>query len=248
MQPRSALDHSDRTGYDAIVLAGGAARRLGGADKPALAVGGVSLLERVVAACADAGTVVVVGPPRPLDRAVRWTREHPAGAGPVAAIAAGLPLTTRTLVAVLAADLPFIAPALPLLRAAVEAERGAENDPRSLPPETAADSESRRLPPHTAADSESRRLPTNSAADSDGGKRSDVAVLVDGSGRRNTLAAVWRRAALVAALERIGDPAGVPVRRLFDGVSCADVIDDGGWGRDCDSWDDLAKAEERTRR
>ncbi|MGV9756153.1 NTP transferase domain-containing protein, partial [Streptomyces tricolor] len=37
--------------YDAVVLAGGAARRLGGADKPGLRVGGRALLDRVLAAC-----------------------------------------------------------------------------------------------------------------------------------------------------------------------------------------------------
>ncbi|MEU9382801.1 NTP transferase domain-containing protein, partial [Streptomyces sp. NPDC048279] len=40
--------------YDAIVLAGGAARRLGGADKPSVRVGGRPLLDRVLTACAGA--------------------------------------------------------------------------------------------------------------------------------------------------------------------------------------------------
>ncbi|WP_198601894.1 NTP transferase domain-containing protein, partial [Streptomyces sp. MH60] len=43
---------SGRAGYDAVVLAGGAARRLGGADKPGLRVGARALLDRVLAACA----------------------------------------------------------------------------------------------------------------------------------------------------------------------------------------------------
>ena len=42
--------------YDAVVLAGGAARRLGGADKPGVRVGGRALLDRVLTACADART------------------------------------------------------------------------------------------------------------------------------------------------------------------------------------------------
>ncbi|WP_438949006.1 NTP transferase domain-containing protein, partial [Streptomyces harbinensis] len=37
--------------FDAIVLAGGAARRLGGADKAAVTVGGRPLLDRVLDAC-----------------------------------------------------------------------------------------------------------------------------------------------------------------------------------------------------
>ncbi|MFB7377255.1 NTP transferase domain-containing protein, partial [Kitasatospora purpeofusca] len=56
------------TPYDVIVPAGGAARRLGGADKPALTVGETTLLDRVLAACAGAGTTVVVGPARPATR------------------------------------------------------------------------------------------------------------------------------------------------------------------------------------
>ena len=34
--------------YDAVVLAGGAARRLGGVDKPGVRVGGRALLDRVL--------------------------------------------------------------------------------------------------------------------------------------------------------------------------------------------------------
>ncbi|MBG7701441.1 molybdenum cofactor guanylyltransferase [Streptomyces sp. MC1] len=94
--------------YDAVVLAGGAARRLGGADKPALRVGGRALLDRVLAACADAGTTVVVAAPRPTARPVRWAREEPPGGGPVAALEAGLRLTTAGHTVVLSADLPFL--------------------------------------------------------------------------------------------------------------------------------------------
>lgn len=97
------------TPYDVIVPAGGAARRLGGADKPALTVGETTLLDRVLAACAGAGTTVVVGPARPTTRpGVRLTREHPPGGGPVAAVAAGLAEVTAELVLLLAADLPFL--------------------------------------------------------------------------------------------------------------------------------------------
>ncbi|MFD3868996.1 NTP transferase domain-containing protein [Streptomyces sp. NPDC058623] len=94
--------------YDAIVLAGGAARRLGGADKPGLRVGGRALLDRVLDACADAGTTVVVGGRRATARPVRWARENPPGGGPVAALDAGLRATTAALVLVLSADLPFL--------------------------------------------------------------------------------------------------------------------------------------------
>ncbi|MEU8566074.1 NTP transferase domain-containing protein [Streptomyces cyaneofuscatus] len=99
------------TAYDVIVLAGGAAKRLGGADKPAVRVGGRALLDRVLAACSGAGATVVVGGRRPTSRPVTWTREVPEGGGPLAALGAGVRLTTAERVLVLSADLPFLGPA-----------------------------------------------------------------------------------------------------------------------------------------
>ncbi|MFF2958313.1 NTP transferase domain-containing protein [Streptomyces sp. NPDC057963] len=96
------------TAYDAIVLAGGAAKRLGGADKPGIRVGGRALLDRVLAACAGASTTVVVGGRRPTARAVTWTREEPQGGGPLAALDAGVRRTGAEWVLVLSADLPFL--------------------------------------------------------------------------------------------------------------------------------------------
>ncbi len=94
--------------FDAIVLAGGASRRMGGGDKTALEVGGVSLLERALRAVGGANSVVVVGAPRPVPMPVCWAREDPEGAGPAAALAAGLPHTSSAVVVTLAADLPFV--------------------------------------------------------------------------------------------------------------------------------------------
>ncbi|MEU2610755.1 NTP transferase domain-containing protein [Micromonospora sp. NPDC007271] len=111
------------TAYAAIVLSGGAARRMGGVDKPARPVGGRPMLHRVLAAVADAAPRIVVGPAGPLPEGVRLTREQPPGGGPVAAAAAGLALLdpgTPT-VALLAADLPLLTPAaLADLRRALE--------------------------------------------------------------------------------------------------------------------------------
>nr|WP_246140634.1 NTP transferase domain-containing protein [Micromonospora olivasterospora] len=107
------------TGYAAVVLAGGAARRMGGADKPALRVGGRPMRDRVLDAVADADLRVLVGPPGPVPEGVRSTRERPPGGGPVAALAAGLTLLPpgTTVVAVLAGDLPLLtAPAIGALR------------------------------------------------------------------------------------------------------------------------------------
>ncbi|MGW2589217.1 NTP transferase domain-containing protein [Streptomyces sp. NPDC001515] len=112
------------TAFDAIVLAGGAAKRLGGADKPGVRVGGRALLDRVLGACAGAGTTVVVGDRRPTGRTVIWTREEPRGGGPLAALGAGVRHTTAERVLVLSADLPFLGP--DTVRALVEAAGRAE--------------------------------------------------------------------------------------------------------------------------
>lgn len=97
-----------RVTYDAIVIAGGRASRLGGADKPALTVGGRTLLDRTLAACRDATHTVVVGPRRPTSRPVRWTREERPGSGPLAALAAGVRETKAPTLLALSADLPFL--------------------------------------------------------------------------------------------------------------------------------------------
>jgi molybdopterin-guanine dinucleotide biosynthesis protein A len=178
--------------FDAIVLAGGAGTRLGGVEKPQLEVSGRTLLDHVVAALSDAERVIVVGPRQPVLRPVTFCRENPPGGGPVAAIAAGVPHTHAEIVVVLAADLPWIGPAIPMLLAALPA--------------------------------------------------TGMAMLTDRDGRGNYLAAAWRRRDLVGALARLGDPAGVSARALAELVDHVRVADTGGWGRDCDTWDDLAEA------
>ncbi|MEU8783329.1 NTP transferase domain-containing protein [Streptomyces sp. NPDC048637] len=126
---------NELTDHDAIVLAGGAARRLGGADKPALPVGGRPLLDRVLAACPDAATTVVVGPARPTTRAVVHALEDPPGGGPLAALDAGLRHTTAPTVLVLSADLPFLTAATvrSLLAAATRTAGGAGPGEGSAP-------------------------------------------------------------------------------------------------------------------
>ncbi|WP_329016749.1 NTP transferase domain-containing protein [Micromonospora rifamycinica] len=98
------------TAYAAVVLAGGAARRMGGRDKPAVPVHGRPMRDRVLAAVADAVPRVLVGRGGSLPADVLVTREEPAGGGPVAATAAGLALLhpDTAVVALLAADLPLL--------------------------------------------------------------------------------------------------------------------------------------------
>jgi molybdopterin-guanine dinucleotide biosynthesis protein A len=118
--------------FAAVVLAGGAGRRLGGVDKPALVIGSTSLLDRAIGAVAAAEEIVVVGPRRPGGTAVHWALEEPRGAGPVAALAAGIAvlgpeLSAATEVVVLAADLLAIEPdTIDRLRAALAARPDAD--------------------------------------------------------------------------------------------------------------------------
>lgn len=93
----------------AIILAGGAARRLG-ADKPEQRVGARRLLDVALAAVAGAESIVVVGPNRNVPPGVVVVQEAPPRSGPVAAISAGLRVVPAdpTDVVVLPADLPWI--------------------------------------------------------------------------------------------------------------------------------------------
>jgi molybdenum cofactor guanylyltransferase len=98
--------------WNAVVLAGGRARRLGGVDKPAVVIGKRSMLDTVLLACDGAASIVVVGPPRPTVADVRWTREDPPHGGPLAALVAGLHAMPEPAeaTAVLASDLPGLRP------------------------------------------------------------------------------------------------------------------------------------------
>src|SRR3954468_12670644 len=81
-------------GLGAVILTGGTATRMGGADKASIELGGRTLLERALAATASAADVVVVGEPVPTSRQVTWAREDPPGGGPAAALLAGVAACT----------------------------------------------------------------------------------------------------------------------------------------------------------
>lgn len=130
----------------ALLLAGGRARRLGGAVKPLQTVGGRTLLDIAVEAATDAGAdpIVAVGAELPSRGAVRWTREDPPFGGPVSAIVAGFAAATAAAdslpswTLVLACDLPHAGSAVPLLTAAAalvpdEADAVCLGDPHSRP-------------------------------------------------------------------------------------------------------------------
>ncbi|HEX2307332.1 MAG TPA: NTP transferase domain-containing protein [Jatrophihabitantaceae bacterium] len=144
---------------DALVLSGGRALRMGGA-KPELEVGGVPLLARVTAALTSVDTVVVVGPTVPGARADVVCSEEPPGAGPVAAVAAGMRHVRAPVVLLLGADLPFLTTdaVAALLRALGDADRavavddtGREQPLLSAWRTTALAAALRRVEPHRGA-------------------------------------------------------------------------------------------------
>lgn len=185
--------------FDAVVLAGGRASRLGGRDKTTLVFGGESLLERAIAATAGAALTVVVGPERergevagrPAEAAVRWTLEAPRFGGPAAALGAGVAVLAATdradaprpWVLVLAADLPYALEAARALLAGLAERDGAAR-----------------------------------ARDASPAVR-DGLIAVDETGRDQPLLAVYRTEALRAALAAHGDLAGLPLRAITGGLA-----------------------------
>jgi len=117
------------------ILAGGRARRLGGADKASLIVGGARIIDRQLAALtAVAGDVRIVGDPeRYAGLGVRVIADAVAGAGPLGGLYSALLDAAHDRVIVLACDLPFVTAAL-LERLVLESGTGEEIDavvPRS---------------------------------------------------------------------------------------------------------------------
>lgn len=94
----------------AVILAGGTAARMGGADKASIEFRGRTLLEHALDAVIDATEVVVVGEWVPTNRPVTFTREDPARGGPAAGLLAGLDAFARRprQLAVLAVDMPMV--------------------------------------------------------------------------------------------------------------------------------------------
>ncbi|HRP98959.1 MAG TPA: NTP transferase domain-containing protein [Terrimesophilobacter sp.] len=190
---------------DAVVLAGGRSRRLGGTDKARLQRDGVSLLARTLTAARHARQIVVVGPEpaEPLPDGVLLAREQPPFGGPAAAIAAGLRrlrehVPAADAVLVLACDMPHIGRAVPLLLAAL-------------------------------------------ASDSGTGIRADGIVVVDGDGRRQPLASIYRAAPLTAAIAAHADQLdGLAVQRLVADLELTPITVPGGATADVDTWEDAA--------
>ncbi|GAA2384446.1 NTP transferase domain-containing protein [Streptomyces glaucosporus] len=211
--------------YDAVVIAGGAARRLGGADKPALTVGGRTLLDRVLHACAGAARTVVVGPRRPTARPVDWVREQPPGGGPLAALDAGLRRAGSETVLVLSADLPFLTPAT--VRALLDGAAGPDGNGGGGGPDG------------------------NGGGDGPDGNGGGDGAIVD-DGRDQPLVGAYRTESLRRELALLaveyGGLAGLPLRLLTAGLSLRRVAPAApDEALDCDTWEELAAARSRIR-
>ena len=130
-----------QTSISAIVLCGGSSRRLGGVDKTRESLAGTTVLDHLLDALPLGWFVVCVGEERATTRAVDWCRESPAGGGPVAGIAAGLEhlehlehlephadrdpeIHNAEICVVIGGDMPFAAPALLTLVAALTVQPG----------------------------------------------------------------------------------------------------------------------------
>ena len=117
--------------FDAVVLAGGRARRLDGAAKPLLVRRGSTLLGTALDSLGAAERRVVAGPPSllPAVRGAALVQEQPPFGGPVAGLAAAMPLLDRDdppeWVVVLAADL--VAPAAAVQRLLAEAASASDD-------------------------------------------------------------------------------------------------------------------------
>jgi molybdopterin-guanine dinucleotide biosynthesis protein A len=206
-------------GYVAVVLAGGRGTRLGGPEKPTIAVAGRPMLARVLGAVEAARARVVVGPPElasSVPAGVPVVREEPPGGGPVAALAAGLAVLSGLVgdgpdrVVVLAADLPLLTPAA--VRRVVDAVGGSGDGSVHV----------------------------------DGSAYVDGAVYVDGSGRRQWLCGAWRLSTLRDRMAELGPAAGRSLRDLFAPLRIVDVPGVAGepppW-YDCDTPAAVAEAE-----
>ncbi|MEU6080227.1 DUF6457 domain-containing protein [Streptomyces sp. NPDC047108] len=237
--------------YDAVVLAGGAAKRLGGADKPGLTVGGRPLLDRVLDACADASLTVVVGSRRPTARPVRWAREEPPGAGPLAALDAGVRQATAPVVLALSADLPFLPPTtVRTLLAALDRPVRAGDDAHGHAPGRAP---GRGGSGGTGGPDRTGVPGGSGAGTSHGGPGpAEGAVLVDADGRDQPLVAAYRteplRRELALLAAEHGSLAHLPLRLLTAELTLHRLPGhDAAASFDCDTWEDVAAARARIR-
>ena len=101
--------------WSALILTGGTSKRFG-SDKSEAIFNGKALIDFLISSLPADVAVVIVGPDRDeFPSTIQMIKEDPPGGGPVAGIAAGLPLIETEYVAVLATDMPYSTGLVPLL-------------------------------------------------------------------------------------------------------------------------------------
>lgn len=235
VHPDASLDGGAAVAFDAVVLAGGTARRLDGVSKPDVELHGRRLLDHALAATAGASRVVVVAPDSvEVPVGVLRTLEDPPYGGPVAGIAAGLMVLGDAAPAVKPSDTKA-----PGDTAAARSTTTTGAAPGGIAAVTApapwvlvlacdVPFAARAVPRLLAA-------ATNQATAS-----RDGACLRDDSGYLQWLVGVYRTDSLQAALAGLGRRArGASVRALVAPLSVASVAATGQEALDVDTWADL---------
>lgn len=116
LEPRDSLEiEASRRDVTALILAGGRALRMGGADKCALLVGASTLLERRIRSLAPLVKEILIVGGASADAAagstgapVRIVRDEPGCNGPLAGLSAGLRASGTPWVFATACDMPFL--------------------------------------------------------------------------------------------------------------------------------------------
>lgn len=180
----------------AVILAGGRAGRLGGIAKPLATIGGTTLLDLAIAAVPAGSEIVVVGPPElRVPAEVLLVREDPPFSGPVAALAAG--------VAALRSAVPPTQP--PTQPPAPSPSLQQSPSPAGSPKQSSTAGWLLVLAADQPTVGDSVRILLGAERGSDG------VIGLDGTGRRQPLAALYRAAAVRDLLNRNSSP-----RRLMD--------------------------------
>ncbi|WP_167132156.1 molybdenum cofactor guanylyltransferase [Paramicrobacterium chengjingii] len=228
--------------HAAIVLAGGRASRLDGADKASIQIDGRMLLDHALAAVVGCAPVIVVGPPHlataPGRTAMTLVREDPPFTGPVAAIDAALKA--------LEVDTVLARGNCAGTRAKFENRPRASTFPSSRHPRRAPNQPDETWLLACDLPRAAEVVATLSAAIP---PDFDAAVLVDAAGRRQWLAGRYRTASLRSAVGALPDTAGASMRQLLANIRVHDVPDESGASTDLDTWtaiDDYRSKREDT--
>ncbi len=227
----------------AIVLCGGRSRRFG-EDKTQAALHGRPVLDWLLDSLPGGWDVICVGHERPTTRAgVRWTREDPAGGGPVAALAAGLALVSAPTVVLLGGDMPFAGAA-----AARLAEDLVEGSVDCLVASSVGRRASSAGPRASSGPRASRASGSPSGPDVGDGSAGPDRMGDPGPANATAqpLLSAMRTTALRAAVPAA--PAGLPLSRLFDTLEPRLVLLPDDASLDIDTHEDLARAQTVARR